>query len=93
MFSFSLLNVGKEVLESRNVRTVVCVSGPVTYETLRDGMRNAFEQVNSLVEKKTLDVGKLTVPVKFFLCGDFKYKQRVLGLNRRPVVPALPCAC
>ena len=73
MFSFSLLNVGDEVLESTNVRTVVCVSGPETYETLRDGMRDAFEQVNRLVEKKTLDVGNLTVPVTFFLCGDFKY--------------------
>ena len=34
MSSFSLLNVGEEVLDSKNVRTVVCVSGPETYETL-----------------------------------------------------------
>ena len=63
--------VCEELLESKNVKTVVCVSGPEVYETLRDGMRDAFEQVNRLAEKKTLDVGNLTVPVTFFSASLF----------------------
>ena len=81
MLSFTLLNRRPDMLKTGNVRTVVCVNGSESYETLRDGMGKVFEQINQLVKDGTITVNGQTFPVEVFMCGDFKYKQKVLGLK------------
>ena len=81
LFSFSLLNWGQDVLSPSRVRTIAVVAGQESYETLRDGMKDVFQEVNDMVEEKKIDVDGKTIELDFYLCGDMKFKQKVLGLQ------------
>ena len=81
LISFSLLNRGRSVLQPTAVRTVAVVCGKETHDTLRDNMSTVFEEVNDLIAAKQMRLSNgMVVPLKFYLAGDVKYKQRILGL-------------
>ena len=49
-----------------------------TYESLRDGMVDVFREANQLINQKKVNVDGKNVSLHFFLCGDMKFKQKVL---------------
>ena len=65
MFSFSLLNWGADVLSPSHVRAVAVVVGQESYENLRDGMRDVFQEVNELIDEKKMKVGGKNINLEF----------------------------
>ena len=81
MFSFSLMNWRRSVFRPSHVRTVAVVVGEESFETLRDGMGEVFDEVNDLIRAKEIEVDGQLFPLQFFLCGHMKFKQKILGLQ------------
>ena len=92
LFGFSLLDWGRSILSPSHVRVVAVCVGEESYETLRDGMKNVFAEVNGLLRDKSLTVDGEEVHLEFFLCGDMKFKQKILGLQSATATYACP-AC
>ena len=73
IFSFGLLDWGKSCLSPSRVRIVSAVVGQEDYETLQEGMRDVFVEVNRLLAEKSIVVDGSKLDLEISLCGDMKF--------------------
>ena len=43
-------------MSSKGNRTIAVVNGPESYETVRDSLKRPLEEINKLIEQKSIDV-------------------------------------
>lgn len=57
--------------------TIAIVKGKEDHECLKESLANVINDVNSLVKDRKITVDGKTVPLEFYLGGDYKVK--ILG--------------
>ena len=78
--SFSLVN-GKGGVSHKNQRVLAVVNTDENYSNLKSSLGPLFDEINALNAKPVLQVRNVDVKLEFFVGGDMKFLQILLGLN------------
>ena len=81
LLSFSVLDIGQNVLSGRGNRTIAIVNGPENYEVLKTSFKNVFGTINNLINSGEINIGNISVPIDIYLGGDYKFLLMMTGLS------------
>lgn len=64
--SFALLQTGSDVMSASGNHTIAVVRGSESHDTLKESFQYSFEEINELIEKKTITINDTTFDLEFF---------------------------
>ena len=81
LLSFALIQTGNKVMSAGGNHTIAVVKGSESYKTLKESFQHSFEEINTLIGKKTIKINDTTYDLEFFLGGDYKFLLLVMGMK------------
>lgn len=79
--SFALIDDDCSCLSSAGNHTIAIVKGKEDHECLKESLANVINDVNSLVKDRKITVDGKTVPLEFYLGGDYKFLLIAMGMK------------
>lgn len=76
-----LLQGDNDVTSAKGNPTIAVVKGSEKYQTLKESVANAFNDINSMVVRKTTLITRKSLNIELSLGGEYKFILIMLGLK------------
>ncbi|XP_065175871.1 uncharacterized protein LOC135805713 isoform X2 [Sycon ciliatum] len=82
LMTYCILFGATNTQASSSHMSFAALKGSETYETLRDGFKDVWTEINALIKDPTVKVGDKTVRLNIVFAADYKFLLLTMGMNK-----------